>query len=61
MAENTRDDEKREKLLDAILTIPALTEWPPDYREKLWEACQFIKSLAEDLKQRGEIHNGGDD
>jgi hypothetical protein len=45
-AENTDDDEKREKLFDAILTIPPLTEWPPDWREKLWETCQFIKSLG---------------
>lgn len=54
MAENTHDDEKREKLLDAILTIPPLTEWPPDSRKKLWETCQFINSLAEDLRQRSE-------
>src|ERR1700744_6037523 len=51
-AENTDDGDKREKLLDAILTIPPLTEWPVDCREKLWETCQFIKSLAEDLRQR---------
>lgn len=51
-AENTDDDEKRERLLDAILTIPPLTEWPPDCREKLWETCQFVKALADNLRQR---------
>jgi hypothetical protein len=60
-AENTDDDEKREKLLDAILTILPLTEWPLDCRETLWETCQFIKGLAEDLKRRGEIHDCRDD
>jgi hypothetical protein len=60
-AEKTHDDEKRDMLIDGILTLPSLTEWPPDSREKLWETCQFIKSLAEDLRQKGEIHDGGDD
>lgn len=60
-AEKTDDDEKREKLLDAILTIPPLTEWPPECREKLLETCQFIKNLAEDLRQRGEIDDDGRD
>jgi hypothetical protein len=36
-AENTHDHERREKLLDAILTIPPLTKWPPHCREKLEE------------------------
>ena len=58
-AKNTDDDEKRVTLLDAILTIPPLTEWPLDHREKLWETCQSIKSLAEDLRQRGESGDVG--
>lgn len=52
-AENTHD-QKREKLLDAILTIPPLTEWPPDCRENLRETCQYIKDPAQDLRQRNE-------
>jgi hypothetical protein len=59
-AENT-DDEKRENLLDAILTIPPLTEWPPDCREKLRETCQFVISLSWDLRQRTENRDGGGD
>jgi hypothetical protein len=51
-AENTHDHEKRDRLIDCILTLPPQSEWPPDSREKLLEACQFIKSLAEDLRQR---------
>jgi hypothetical protein len=57
-AENIQDDEKRDKLLDAVLTIPPLTEWPADCRQKLWDTCQFIKSLAEGLRQRGELRDG---
>jgi hypothetical protein len=59
-AENT-DDEKREKLLDAILTIPPLTEWPPDCREKLRETCQFVIGLSRDLRRRTEAGDGGGD
>jgi hypothetical protein len=59
-AENTHDDERRDRLIDAILTLPPLTEWPPGCREKLVETGQFIKGLAEDLRQRGETHDGGD-
>jgi hypothetical protein len=29
-AENTHDREKRDWLIDAILTPPPLTEWPPE-------------------------------
>jgi hypothetical protein len=58
-AENTHDEEKRERLMDYILTVPPLTEWPADCREKLWETCQFIKGLAEDLRQR-KARDGGD-
>jgi hypothetical protein len=60
-AENTHDHEKRDWLIDAILTVPPLAEWPPDCREKLCETCQFIKSLAEDLRHRSAIDGGGDD
>lgn len=51
-AENTHDDEKRDMLIDGILTLPPLAEWPPDWREILLETCQFIKGLAEDHRQR---------
>jgi hypothetical protein len=53
-ADTTHDHEKRDRLMDYILTVPPLTEWPPDCRKKLWETCQFIKSLAEDLRQKNE-------
>ena len=53
-AEKTRDPEKRDFLIEAILTVPPLTEWPPECCEKLVATGQFIKSLAEDLRQRGE-------
>jgi hypothetical protein len=56
-AEYIHDDEKRDKLLDAILTLPPLREWPIDSQEKLWETCQFVKDLGRDLRQRSETHD----
>lgn len=51
-AEKTHDNEKRDMLIDGILTLPSLTEWPPEWREILLEACHSIKGLAEDLRRR---------
>jgi hypothetical protein len=59
MAANTDDPERRDRLIDYILTIPPLTEWPPDCREKLQETCQFVISLSRDLRQR-TASDGGD-
>lgn len=53
-AEKTPDPEKHDLLIDAILTLPSLTEWPPESLEKLRETCRFIQCLAEDLRQKGE-------
>ncbi|MGD1172169.1 hypothetical protein [Mycobacterium seoulense] len=58
-AENTDDDEKRDLLMDFILTALPPTEWSPDCRQKCWETCQFIKRPAEDLRQRGESGDVG--
>jgi hypothetical protein len=61
IAANTHDPERREKLLDAILTIPPLTEWLPDCREKLRETCEYVISLSRDLRRRTETRDGGAD
>jgi hypothetical protein len=58
-AEGTDDDEKREKLLDANLTIPPLTDWPRDCRQKLGQTCEFVISLSRDLKRKTETGDGG--
>jgi hypothetical protein len=61
IAENTHNDERRDRLLDAILTIPPLTERPPDCREKLRETCEFIFACTHDLRRRDETRGGGGD
>jgi len=52
-AEKALDPEKHDLLIDAILTLPSLTEWPLESLEKLSDTCKFIKCLAEDLRQKG--------
>jgi hypothetical protein len=60
MAENTHDDERREKLLDAILTLSPLAEWPPDWLDQLRDTCKFIIGLSRDLRQGSARDGGGD-
>jgi hypothetical protein len=60
-AEDTQDPEKHDWLIDAILTVPPLTEWPSECQEKFSETAQFVRSLAQDLRHRGEIHDAGAD
>lgn len=53
-AEHTRDEEKRDMLMDFILTAPPLAEWPPNWREILLETCRFIQHLGRDLRRQTE-------
>ncbi|WP_310773397.1 hypothetical protein [Mycobacterium sp. Z3061] len=50
-AAETRDNEKRNKLIDGVLTLPPIAEWPPESQEKLWETCRVIEDLARDARR----------
>lgn len=58
-AENIGDRERRDRLIDAILTIPPIIEWPPDWLQTLRETCYFLKDLAKQARQQAE--NGYND
>jgi hypothetical protein len=51
-AENTGDPAKRDLLIDAILTLPPLEDWPAESLQKLIETGRFVIGLAEDLRQK---------
>lgn len=51
-ADSTNDPEKRDELIDAILTIPPLAQWPAVARDNLLATCQFIAELGDDLRLR---------
>jgi hypothetical protein len=51
IAERTDDTDKRDRLIDHILTGPPLSEWPAASREQLRETCAFVIGLARQLRQ----------
>jgi hypothetical protein len=53
VVESTHDHEKHGWLIDALLTVPPLAEWPSECREMLLETCHFMKGLADDLSGVG--------
>lgn len=46
MAERTHDGERRGRLLDYVMTIAPLADWPTESLEELRGTCQYIISLA---------------
>ncbi len=51
IAERTADSERRDAIIDHILTDPPLREWPLESREKLIDACEYVKRLAREMRQ----------
>jgi len=51
-AETTGDPAKRDLLIDAILALPPLEDWPAKSLQKLIETSRFVIGLAEDLRQK---------
>jgi hypothetical protein len=60
MAEHTDDAERRDRLLDSMMTIPPLADWPRDSLNALQETCRYVISLGRlgrelrQLTERGE-------
>lgn len=46
MAEHTQEVERRDRLLDYLMTVPPLVDWPKDSLEALLETCQYVITLA---------------
>jgi hypothetical protein len=46
MAERSHDVERRESLLDHVITVPPLAGWPTDSLEALRQTCHYVISLA---------------
>lgn len=57
-AEHTPDEEKRDRLMDLMLTAPPLAEWPPDWREILLETCRLIQNVGRDRRRQTEADGG---
>jgi hypothetical protein len=52
VAENASDDERRDRLMDGVVTVPPLREWPADSLDELGNTMQFVISCAQDLRRR---------
>ena len=52
MAEHTDDIDRRDRLMDHILTIPPFSVWPPESRAQLSDTCWYVKELAGQLRRR---------
>ena len=52
IAEHSEDADKRDLLMDYILTVPTLREWPTDARERMRDTCDYVTGLARDLRQK---------
>jgi hypothetical protein len=52
IADRTRDPERRERIIDMMLTLPPITEWPPEALEKWRDTYEYVRSLRRDLEQR---------
>lgn len=53
IADCTPDGEKRDKIIDYMLTIPELRDWPTDSLTRLQDTCTFVASLSRRLREQG--------
>jgi hypothetical protein len=51
IADRTRDPARCERIIDMMLTLPPITEWPPEALEQLRDTHEYIRALRRDLEQ----------
>ncbi|WP_156765265.1 hypothetical protein [Mycobacterium sp. 1245852.3] len=63
MADNTEDEERRERILDLMLTLPPIIEWPQEAIEMWRNVYEYCRSLRRDLEQRNleQMYNADGD
>lgn len=52
IADRTPDGNKRDEVLDYILTIPPLKHWPTASLVRLQDICTFVAGLSRQLEER---------
>lgn len=62
IAENTQDKDRREKIIDLILTLPPIAQWPPEMFDKWRKTCDYILGLRREheLRQLKRMFDDGD-
>jgi hypothetical protein len=49
MADYTHDEEIRQRILDLMLTVPPIAEWPPSAIDQWRMTCDYIRNLRRQL------------
>jgi len=52
MAEHTEDERLRERILDLMLTLPPVSQWPPEMLEEWRKTSEYVRSLRRELERR---------
>lgn len=52
IAVRTQEPERRERIIDLMLTLPPSREWPPEALDQLRATYEYIRGLSRDLEQR---------
>jgi hypothetical protein len=61
IAERTQDEGRREKLLDLMLTLPPIAEWPREMLDEWCKTYDYVRSLRRELEQHQleRMYDGG--
>jgi hypothetical protein len=52
IADRTDEPERRERIIDLMLTLPPSREWPPEALDQFRATYEYIRGLRRDLEQR---------
>ena len=48
----TQEEQKRERILDLMLTVPSIAEWPPEAIEEWRSLATYLRGLRCELERR---------
>jgi hypothetical protein len=52
MVDYTHDEERYQRILDLMLTVPPIAEWRPEAIDQWRMTCDYIRNLRRQLQQR---------
>jgi len=52
IAENTPDKDRRERIIDLMLTLPPIKQWPPEMFDEWRKTCDYILGLRREYELR---------
>jgi iron-sulfur cluster repair protein YtfE (RIC family) len=52
IADRTEDQQRRQRILEVMVTVPPIAQWPPDALEQWREFYAHVRGLRRRLEQR---------